>query len=71
MRERVGDGVRGEITLVIAGASPEAADAGDYVGEMRRLVDAGMRVKDAAAEVATRHGVSKRQAYETYLKAER
>ncbi|PMB98062.1 16S rRNA (cytidine(1402)-2'-O)-methyltransferase [Brevibacterium luteolum] len=71
VRARVGDGVRGEITLVISGASPEAADAGDYVGEMRRLVDAGMRVKDAAGEVATRHGVSKRQAYETYLQAER
>lgn len=71
VRKRVGDGVRGEITLVLSGASPEAADAGDYVGEMRRLVDAGMRVKDAAAEVATRHGVSKRQAYETYLQAER
>lgn len=63
-----GDGVRGEITVVLEGARPEAVRPEELIGEVERLVAAGMRLKDACAEVAT-DGVSKREVYEAVLAA--
>lgn len=65
------DGVRGEITVVVAGVVPVAAEAADHVAEVLALVEAGTRLKDAAGEVAERTGVSRRDLYEGALAARR
>jgi 16S rRNA (cytidine1402-2'-O)-methyltransferase len=58
-------GVRGEVTVVVAGAPvpgpPEVADLTDEVSER---VAAGERLKDAVTAVANAHGVSKRDLYQ-------
>jgi 16S rRNA (cytidine1402-2'-O)-methyltransferase len=69
------DGVRGEVTLVIAGAQrdPAAADGaldlGAQVAEVAGLVAAGAGTKHAVAEVAERYGGSKRVLYQAVLDA--
>ncbi|GGG78606.1 16S rRNA (cytidine(1402)-2'-O)-methyltransferase [Corynebacterium pelargi] len=60
-------GVRGEITVVIEGSSHTQGDPEQLVEQVARLVEAGMRLKAAAAEVATVHKVSKKQLYDAYL----
>jgi 16S rRNA (cytidine1402-2'-O)-methyltransferase len=64
------DGVLGEITVVLAGATP-TADPEALVSEVNRLVETGMRVKDAcAAVVAANPGApSRRQLYDAVLRA--
>ena len=63
-------GVRGEVTVVVAGAAAgPSTEPGDLVGEVQELVDSGTRLKDATASVATRHGVSRRQLYDSVLAA--
>lgn len=68
-------GVRGEVTLVVAGADgdPAAADGAQdldtQVAEVARLVAAGGGTKDAVAEVAGRSGGSKRVLYQAVLDA--
>ncbi|HEY2724760.1 MAG TPA: 16S rRNA (cytidine(1402)-2'-O)-methyltransferase [Pseudonocardiaceae bacterium] len=58
-------GVRGEITVVLAGAPPTGPpDVGDLLGEVTERIEAGERLKDAVAAVATSHGVAKRGLYE-------
>jgi 16S rRNA (cytidine1402-2'-O)-methyltransferase len=64
LAEWAADGVRGEITVVVAGAAPRRREVGDLVEEVRALADGGMRLKDAAAQVATAHGVSKKALYD-------
>lgn len=61
------EGVRGEITLVIGGAQPRQSTAQDHVGQVLALRDSGMRLKDAAAQVAAVSGVSKRELYQAAL----
>lgn len=68
LAEWAADGVRGEITVVLEGATAVAAEPADLVDEVERLVAAGERLKDACAMVATA-GVSKRELYETVLAA--
>ncbi|GAB2606161.1 16S rRNA (cytidine(1402)-2'-O)-methyltransferase [Pseudactinotalea suaedae] len=63
------EGVRGEITVVVAGVVPGEALAADHVGDVLALVEAGSRLKDAAAEVAERTGVSRRELYQGALEA--
>lgn len=61
-------GVRGEITVVLAGAErQEPADVADLVGQVQALVADGTRLKDAVGEIAGAHGVSKRELYEAAL----
>ena len=56
---------RGEYVLVLEGAPDEAPATGEDVeAALRPLLDAGVRTKDAAAEVAERLRVPKRMAYE-------
>jgi 16S rRNA (cytidine1402-2'-O)-methyltransferase len=62
-----GGDVRGEITVVVAGAAPTTADPATAVQDVEALVAAGTRLKAAAAEVAGRTGLSKRELYETVL----
>jgi 16S rRNA (cytidine1402-2'-O)-methyltransferase len=64
----VDDPVRGEVTVVLAGAAPAAApDVGTLVGEVHERVAAGERLKDAAAAVALAAGVPKRELYNACL----
>jgi 16S rRNA (cytidine1402-2'-O)-methyltransferase len=59
-----GTEVRGEISVVVAGAPPRAAVAvEDLVGEVLARVDAGERLKEAVAEVAAAGGAPKRELY--------
>lgn len=58
-------GVRGEITVVLAGAEvAEEVDLPALVEQVRRRTATGMRLKDAAAEVAAVSGVSKKALYD-------
>ncbi|AMO07360.1 MULTISPECIES: 16S rRNA (cytidine(1402)-2'-O)-methyltransferase [Mycobacteriaceae] len=64
------DGVLGEITVVLAGATP-TADLDTLVAQVAELVDDGMRVKDACAQViaANPGAPSKRELYDAVLKS--
>ncbi|SNS46050.1 16S rRNA (cytidine1402-2'-O)-methyltransferase [Rhodococcoides kyotonense] len=62
------DGVRGEITVVLAGAQRVVQDPEDLIGDVEELVASGMRLKDACAQLAV-GGVSKRELYEAVLQA--
>jgi len=64
-----GDGVLGEITVVLAGATPRA-DLPSLFAEVEKLVAAGVRVKDACSEVAAGHpDVRTRQLYDAVLRS--
>ncbi|WP_027943100.1 16S rRNA (cytidine(1402)-2'-O)-methyltransferase [Amycolatopsis taiwanensis] len=65
------DGVRGEITVVLAGARPRAVSVADLVGEVSSRVAAGERLKSVAAEVAAATGVSSKELYNAVLQARR
>ena len=66
------DGVLGEITVVLAGATPKA-DVDALVAEVTALVDAGARVKDACAQVvdANPGSPSRRELYDAVLRSRR
>jgi 16S rRNA (cytidine1402-2'-O)-methyltransferase len=63
-------GVLGEITVVLAGATPRA-DLAALVAEVNALVDDGMRVKDACAQVVAAHpgAPSRRELYDAVLRS--
>ena len=60
-------GVRGEIVVVVGGASPRAVSQEDALAQVQALVAGGIRLKDAAAEVATQTGLSRRDLYQAVL----
>jgi 16S rRNA (cytidine1402-2'-O)-methyltransferase len=64
-----GGEVRGEITLVVAGAAPVAADPATALVAVQDLVAAGTRLKDAVAVVAGQTGLVKRDLYAAALAA--
>jgi 16S rRNA (cytidine1402-2'-O)-methyltransferase len=66
------DGVLGEITVVLAGATPKA-DLPTLVAEVQALVDDGARVKDACAQVveANPGAPSRRELYDAVLRSRR
>jgi 16S rRNA (cytidine1402-2'-O)-methyltransferase len=66
------EGVLGEITVVLAGAQPQA-DVATLVAEVLGLVDGGAGVKDACAEVIAAHpgAPSRRALYDAVLEARR
>ncbi|MEI2827144.1 MAG: 16S rRNA (cytidine(1402)-2'-O)-methyltransferase [Dermatophilaceae bacterium] len=67
-----GDGVKGEITLVVAGRSrPKAPELGEAVAGIRARVDAGERLKDVCAEVAGQTGLSRKALYDAAIAAAR
>lgn len=59
--------ILGEITLVIAGAEPQAVTPLDVVTELERLAQAGVGKKEAIAEVTSRLGVPKREVFDAAL----
>ena len=68
LAEWAAGGVLGEITVVLGGAAPRA-DVGVLIAEVDALVEDGMRVKDACAEVVASHrgAPSKRELYDAVL----
>ena len=62
-------GVRGEVTLVVAGAPPAAspASAGDLATEVATEEAAGATRKEAIRTVADRFGLPKRQVYDAVV----
>ncbi|WP_026928031.1 16S rRNA (cytidine(1402)-2'-O)-methyltransferase [Granulicoccus phenolivorans] len=64
-------GARGEITVVIAGATPLEADPAAAVEEVQELIAAGTKLKPAVAEVAERTGVARNALYQAVLDARR
>lgn len=60
-------GVRGEIALVVAGAPARTADPDSALEQVLALVADGMRLKDAAAEVAEATGLGRRDLYQAAL----
>jgi len=70
LAEWADDGVLGEITVVLAGATPRA-DLPTLVAEVNALVDAGERVKDACAQVVSANpgSPSRRELYDAVLRS--
>ena len=70
LAEWAADGVLGEISVVLAGATP-TVDPDALVAQVNRLVDDGLRVKDACARVveANAGAPSKRELYDAVLRA--
>lgn len=62
-------GVKGEIVVVIDGAAAPVSDLPTGITQVLALVDGGLRLKEAAAEVAEQTGLSKRDLYEGALAA--
>ncbi len=72
LADAVADGVRGELTLVVAGVA--ATGAGevtdeDLVARVRELVATGVSRKEAITDVARGSGVAKRRVYQAVLDA--
>jgi 16S rRNA (cytidine1402-2'-O)-methyltransferase len=65
------EGVRGEITVVLGGAEPTAADPAELVAQVEERAAEGVRLKDAVAEVAELAGVRKKELYDAVLAARR
>jgi len=61
--------VLGEVTVVLAGAALVPPEPENLAAEVLGLVADGRRLKDAAGEVATAHGVSRNALYEAALRA--
>ena len=70
LAEWAAGGVLGEITVVLAGATP-VADVETLVAEVGVLVEGGMRVKDACATVVDAHpgAPPRRELYDAVLRA--
>jgi 16S rRNA (cytidine1402-2'-O)-methyltransferase len=63
--------VRGEVTLVLAGAPAVVADLDSAAAEVLALVAGGARLKPAVAEVSAETGLAKNALYEVALKMQR
>lgn len=63
-------GVRGEVTVVLAGAEPTTAlNTAELVEQVLRRTADGVRLKDAVTEVAERAGVSRKTLYDAAVSA--
>jgi 16S rRNA (cytidine1402-2'-O)-methyltransferase len=58
------EGTRGEICIVVEGATVSASDLPAAVAQVEVLVNTGLHLKEAVAEVAELTGLSKRELYE-------
>ena len=65
------DGVRGEVTLVVAGASGRVADLDSQLEGIRERVAEGERLKDVCADVAAATGLSKKALYDAVVNGPR
>jgi 16S rRNA (cytidine1402-2'-O)-methyltransferase len=65
------DGVKGEITVVVAGATPAVTGLEEVLPGIRERVMAGERLKDVCADVAAATGLSKKALYDASVTATR
>ncbi|HEY5820976.1 MAG TPA: 16S rRNA (cytidine(1402)-2'-O)-methyltransferase [Propionibacteriaceae bacterium] len=63
--------VRGEVTLVVAGAERRVADLETAVAEVLALTQAGTKLKPAVAQIAAEHGIAKNLLYDEFLNSRR
>jgi 16S rRNA (cytidine1402-2'-O)-methyltransferase len=63
------EGVRGEITVVVGGATARATSVEEVLPGIQSRVAAGERLKDVCADVAARSGLSKKALYDAALAA--
>ena len=63
------DGVRGEVTVVVAGADPVTSSVEDHLETIAARVSAGERLKSVCAEIASETGLSRKALYDAYLAA--
>jgi 16S rRNA (cytidine1402-2'-O)-methyltransferase len=68
LAEWAAGGVKGEIVVIVAGAELRVMDLDTGVAEVLALVASGIRLKDAASDVAAATGLGKRDLYEAALK---
>lgn len=71
LAERAREGMRGEIVVVVEGASGAAEPEVDIEAELRKLLDQGMGPKDAAARLVVTTGKPRRQLYQLALALQR
>ena len=71
LAEWAADGVRGEIVIVVAGATAQPIAFPDAVTEVLELVRDGVRLKDAASDISARTGHSSRELYQAALAVRR
>ncbi|WP_199432618.1 16S rRNA (cytidine(1402)-2'-O)-methyltransferase [Qaidamihabitans albus] len=71
LAEWAAGGVRGEVTVVLAGAARQEVSVTDLIGEVADRVAAGERLKAVTAEVAEATGVSRKELYDAVLAARR
>ncbi|GAA6526382.1 16S rRNA (cytidine(1402)-2'-O)-methyltransferase [Intrasporangium sp. DVR] len=64
-----GDGVRGEITVVVTGAERAVTTVESELSGIRQRVERGERLKDVCADVAGRTGLSKKALYDAAVAA--
>jgi 16S rRNA (cytidine1402-2'-O)-methyltransferase len=65
------EGVRGEITLVVAGSSGTVADLDSQLEGILERVGEGERLKDVCADVAAATGLSKKVLYDAVVSRRR
>ena len=63
------EGVRGEITVVVGGATAQATSVEEVLPGIQARVAAGERLKDVCADVAVQSGLSKKTLYDAALAA--
>lgn len=71
LRDWVEQGVRGEITLVLAGATAQTVSLADAVGMVDEVVADGVKTSRAVAGIAARTGLRRRELYDAFLAARR
>ena len=65
------DGLRGEITVVVAGATPAVTTVEEALPGIQERVLAGERLKDVCADVAAATGLSKKILYDASVEMRR
>ena len=63
------EGARGEIVLVVAGSTGASVGVEQVVDQVLTLADQGLRLKQAATQVAQTHGLRKNELYQAALAA--
>lgn len=69
LAEQFADGTKGEIVIVVAGAPAASADLATAVATVLDLAAGGIRLKEAAADVAAATGLASRELYEAAIRA--
>lgn len=69
LSERFSSDTLGEVVVVVSGAVRDSGDENEAVAEVLVLAEMGVRLKDAAAHVAARMGLRKKDVYDAAVAA--